>query len=625
MTEISIFHHSLKGLFRAVCLGSHMFTKSILNDIRDRIPITTLIGERVSLKKAGRNFKGLCPFHNEKSPSFNVNDEKGIFHCFGCGEGGDIFQFVMKFDGIGFAEAVKYLADRTGVELPRDTNPALKAAEDESAKKKRYLLRINEVARDYFASRLLDERAGAKARGYLQQRGLSEEFWTQLFLGYADNAWDSLVGHLSEKGAPLELAAELGLIKKRDGGGYYDFFRDRLIFPIVSPRGETLAFSGRDISEGGEAAKYLNSPDSAIYHKSNCVLGLNVAQTAIRNENLVILVEGNMDMASLHQAGIANVVAPLGTALTAGHLKLLKRYTRNMMVVFDGDEAGSRAAVRSLEVFIEEGLSPRVVPLPDGEDPDTLIKKDGADGFRKRIAAAPSLFEYVVDRTIAETGADAAGKVQAMAKIIPILKGIADPAEQGIYTRHLARRLDADEGSIRKSMAKTGVRTKMPGALTGKEMAEEKIKHPLSPPAKVSAEGMLIEILLRRPESAASIFGEISPESFEDAWCRTVAGMLHEQWKLSGAVDISAIIDGISDSELAAQLRQISLDADRWNEDEVADLTDDCLSRITERPALARMERINDDIRIAEMSGDEKKLMELLVEKRTLAEELRGR
>nr|HPM42139.1 DNA primase [bacterium] len=300
-----------------------MFSKQLLADIKDRTSIVGYIGERVPLKRAGRNYKGCCPFHNEKTPSFNVSDEKGIFHCFGCGEGGDVIQFVMKFDGLSFAEAVRHLAGRAGVEIPAALDPREAEKEEESSRKKRYMLRINEIARDWFMGRLVDAKAGAAARKYLQDRGISEEIWKQHFLGYADNSWDALLHHLEEKRAPRDLAEELGLLKRREGGGCYDFFRDRIIFPIVSARGEVLGFSGRAL-RADEGAKYINSPDSLIYHKSNCVYGMNRAQGPIRAADNAVLVEGNVDLISLHQAGVENVVAPLGTALTAGHVRLLK-------------------------------------------------------------------------------------------------------------------------------------------------------------------------------------------------------------------------------------------------------------------------------------------------------------
>ncbi|HPQ80321.1 MAG TPA: DNA primase [bacterium] len=585
-----------------------MFSKRLLADIKDRISIVGYIGERVPLKRAGRNYKGCCPFHNEKTPSFNVSDEKGIFHCFGCGEGGDVIAFAMKFDGLSFSEAVRHLAGRAGIEIPANLDPKEAAREEESSRKKRYMLRINEIARDWFASRLSDENVGAKARRYLQGRGISEEIWKQHFLGYADNSWEMLSAHLAAKGAPVSCAAELGLVKKRDGGGHYDFFRNRIMFPIISARGEVLGFSGRAL-DGDEPAKYINSPDSLIYHKSNCVYGLNRAQGAIRTADCAVLVEGNIDLIALHQAGLENVVAPLGTALTAGHVRLIKRMTRNITVVFDGDEAGRRAAARALEVFLAEGVSPRVAPLPGGEDPDSLVKKEGAEAFRKRLAAAPPLFEYFVERTIESTGGDSAGRSAAMGAIVPMLRALTDPAERGIYVRHVARRIDVAESAV-ESAVKSG---RMPASVVGKQAPQMQDK---TPP---SAERMLAELMISRPESADRIFDELSPDDFADPWCKTVANLVYRFRGENRGLKLADVMEGVEDAELSLQLRQIAMEGERIADEDVADLIADCTAAIRRRPSLARLEELNDEIRRAENEGDDARLMKLLEEKGALA------
>lgn len=596
-----------------------MFPKTVLNDIKDRVSIVAYIGERIPLKRAGRNFRGLCPFHQEKTPSFNVSDDKGIYHCFGCGEGGDLFQFVMKFEGLPFAEAVRTLAVRAGIELPRNIAPEVVAAEEESVRHKRLLYRVNEIARDWFCARLMDSHGGAGARAYLQRRGISQEISTQHFLGFADNSWDALSAQLKDKGVPLELAAELGLLKRRDGGGYYDFFRNRIIFPIVSMRGEVLGFSGRTLEVGGETAKYLNSPDSLIYHKSTCVYGLNRAAGAIRSEDQVLLVEGNIDLIALHQAGMAQTVAPLGTALTAGHVRLLARQTRNMVVIFDGDAAGVRAAVRSLEIFFEEGLSPRVVPLPAGEDPDSLVRKEGGDAFRRRIAAAPPLFEYVIDRVLSETGADAAGAVAATGRILPLIRIVKDPAARAVYLRSVARRLDLDPQALQRSLNEGGGR---PRAAAD----DARAPHPVVPRGPVGArsiERTIVELLLSRPELAEESMGVIDPERFEDAWCKAAVQLLMECWQREGRIRIDDFVEGIGDPEFAVQLRQLSIEGGPWENEEAPHLLRDCLRLLAERPAAQRFEQINDDIRRAEAEGDEARTMELLVEKASLAVQIK--
>lgn len=593
-----------------------MYNKSILNEIRDRISVVAFIGERIPLKRAGRNFKGLCPFHNEKTPSFNVSDEKQIYHCFGCGEGGDIFSFVMKFDGIGFAEAVRYLAGIAGVELPRDESPVDRAKEDVREKRKRMCLRINEIARDFFHAQLMDDQKGAPARKYLQLRGISGENITQHFLGFADNSWESLSRHLDAKGVPLDLAGELGLVKSKDGGGHYDFFRNRLMFPIISHRGDVLGFGGRTLGgekgdKGDDVAKYMNSPDSLVYHKSSCVYGLNRAAGEIRNEDAVILVEGYMDLIALNQAGIMNVVAPLGTALTEGHVKLIGRYTRNMLLVFDGDEAGSKAAVRSLQLFIELGTMPRVVVLPEGDDPDTFVRRQGGEEFRSLIKNATSLFEFFVDRTVQRTGLDAAGKVAAVSKIAPMLKLMSNPVERSVYGRAAAARIGVEEGDMAKAVG---------GAVqqTAQIIARASLKGASTADANFSAERMLVKTMLCHPKTIRGVFEKIEPATFKDDWCRTVANVLFGEAKKGEDIGIGDVLDGIEDVELSSGMRAMAIGENGCEETDVEDLVNDCVKKLRGRPRLERLNAINDDIRRAETSGDEKRLFELLREKREL-------
>jgi DNA primase len=607
-----------------------MYSRAILDDIRGRISIVAVVGERIPLKRAGRNSIGLCPFHSEKTPSFNVNDEKGIYHCFGCGEGGDVFQFLMKFEGMGFTEAVEQLAAKAGVALPIDTDPRERAAEEEAAKRRKRLIRVNEIARDFFQGALADGERGKAARNYLSGRGIAAERITQHFLGYADNSWDALARHLEAQGVPLTLAAELGLVKAREaGGGYYDFFRHRIVFPILSPRGEVIGFGGRALEggiDGEPAAKYLNSPDSPIYHKSNCVYGLDRTAGAIRAADQAALVEGYMDFIALHQAGIQNVVAPLGTALTPGHIALVARLTRAMVLVFDGDEAGQRAGMRALPLFLEAGLMPRVVVLPPGEDPDTLVRKEGAEAFRRRIAAAKPLFEHFVEATVARTGLDSAGKVAALRQIAPLVARVGDPVEAAVLRQHVARRLDVEEQSVaRASAAAPRERRKAAERAEASRAGQAREQDAAADDADRRAERLLIQAMLAEPARMSEVFETVGPAQFDDEWCRTVAGLLLAAWRETEAVDIGALIDGLADDELASQLRAMALG--RGSEDPAAteELVRDCVERLRARPTVARLAAINEELRRAEGDGDDGRVLALLAEKRALVNQVHGR
>ncbi|MBI2342767.1 MAG: DNA primase [Deltaproteobacteria bacterium] len=367
--------------------GWGMYPQAVIQELKERLSIVTMIGEIVPLKKAGRNYRGLCPFHQEKTPSFHVHEEKQIFHCFGCGEGGDLIHFFMKRDGRTFREAVEYLAQRAGVELPAVGSEAAEVLQQRRRQEK-LLLRVNVVAAEYFQQALMDVE---RPRIYLESRGYRDAgFFTQHLLGYADDRWDSLVHFFQQRRVPMELAVHVGLIKKRpQKEGHYDFFRDRLIFPIRDSHGAIVAFGGRDLGDGeADGAKYLNTAESPIFHKGEMLYGFPMAADAMRRADRALVVEGYLDVLALHRVGLEETVAPLGTALTAGHLRQIVRYTKNIWLLFDADAAGQRAAKRVLPLFLPLELVPRMVILPASEDPDSYAAKAGLEALRQLIDGA---------------------------------------------------------------------------------------------------------------------------------------------------------------------------------------------------------------------------------------------
>ncbi len=572
--------------------------------------MSSLVGERIPLKKSGRNLKGLCPFHNEKTPSFMVSDEKQIFHCFGCGVGGDAFSFVMKYEGLAFAEAVKALADRCGVTIPEEELRGTPQDADQ-VRQKKLMLRVNALAAEWFARRLTDEGIGEQIRKYLISRGIKSEIWTQLNLGAADKRWDALCGHLTDRGVPLALAAELGLIRRRPSGdGYYDFFRGRLIFPIFSPRGEIVAFGGR-VLEGDDEAKYLNSPDSMIFHKSMSVYGLNWAAEHIRRNDQVMIVEGYMDVIGLMQSGIRNVVAPLGTALTSGHIRLLARTTKNMVLIFDGDEAGGRAAMRVFPLFLELGYMPRVAVLPRGEDPDSLVRKEGAEALRDVVDRSQSLFEYFVNETVTSTGRDAAGVVKALATLVPLLKAVRDPVAQAVYRDCVAKMLDVPGTLIREAVGggERAVRALFKDATRS---------HPIALP---SAERLLIELMVQMPDLAPRALKALRPEDLADEFSRTIMALFQKNYELTERVNIGDVLDGLADPEVEQEMRSIAMSSEKVSRDEADQVLSDCIRSIKQRPQRESMRELSELIRIAESRGDEEQLLDLLRRKKELAVE----
>lgn len=587
-----------------------MYPQSVLDDIRDRVSIAALIGERVPLKKAGRNYKGCCPFHNEKTPSFVVSDEKRIYHCFGCGEGGNVFNFFMKFDGLSFRESVEMLASRAGVRLPV-LGTADKRKDDELSQKKRLSYRVNQIVAEYFNRNLKDPKKGEAARNYLESRGIFLEKNEQLFLGYAEDSWDGLVRHLREKKVPLDLAAELGVVKKRADGGYYDFFRHRVICPVImpGPGGEqrVVAFSGRTFgrprtAEGREEpAKYINSPESLIYHKSYTVYGLGDAIDAIRKEDRVIFVEGNLDVVRLHQEGMANSVAPLGTALTSGHLRLLGRFTKNFVVIFDGDEAGYKAAARSLPVFLEEGAVPRMVALQNGEDPDSFVRENGPDALRRLIEGSGTLFEWLIDITAARRGKGTDGKVKVVEELKPLFSMLRNPVETALYRKRLAASLGLEEAVIAAS-------------LSGRKL---EIKEGAVRASGNRAERMLLEVLLTYPETMAEVAGVIGPEDFSDGSYQTIARLILDEFGQNGRIDVGRLSGIIADEELRSEVLALAMADNKYEEPALA--VKDCLKSIRRSAARRRLQELSEKMTATK---DDAQLASLMKEVQEINREL---
>ena len=370
------------------------FDNSKIEEIKNRVDIVELVSEYLTLKKAGRNFTGLCPFHQEKTPSFTVNREKQIFYCFGCGEGGNVITFLMKIADKTFPEAIKDLAEKTGVVLPPISSGKEGRQKDLL---KESIINLNLRAAQQF-SRNLFSAAGVTARKYLQERGIADDVVKQFRLGYVPDTWRSLTEYIEESGLSLKLAEQAGLIIAGKEGSFYDRFRGRLIFPIENIFGEIVAFGGRILDKG--EPKYLNSPESPVYIKGKNLYGLNKAKEEIRKKGFALIVEGYFDLISLWNAGIGNVVATLGTALTREHLELLRRYTIEVVAFFDPDEAGKKALDRSLELFLSAQMRARALILPGKCDPDEYVRKFGKEKMEELISHAQPLSDYYIENVL---------------------------------------------------------------------------------------------------------------------------------------------------------------------------------------------------------------------------------
>jgi len=443
-----------------------------LDGLRDQADMVRLLSDYVPLKKAGRSWKGLCPFHKEKTPSFHVDEVKGLFYCFGCREGGDLFAFMMKMEGLSFPEAVRAVAERCGVDLPTEAR-ASGGEEDVRSR----LLEANSRAAAWY-HRNLWSTVGERACAYLQDRGLDRETLETFGVGYAPPGWEGLMRALGRDFRPQELEAAGLVVARRQGGGHYDRFRDRILFPIRNLRGQVLGFGGRIMpgEREREEPKYLNTPETAVYRKGRVLYGLEVARAHARETGEAILVEGYTDVISLHQHGIGGAAGVCGTALTAEQAGLLARFARTVYVNFDADAAGRSAALRGLELLLETGLDVRAVLLPQGEDPASFLDREGAEAYRERLDAATDLLAFFLDG--AATRGDLRsprGKVAVIEEVLPLVARVPDRILRSEFASRLAERLQIDDGvvleRVRRALAAGRDRLEEPGP--GREPARE--------------------------------------------------------------------------------------------------------------------------------------------------------
>jgi DNA primase len=417
-----------------------------LLEIKDAARIEEVVGQYVKLTQKGKNLLGLCPFHADTAPSFTVAPEKGIFHCFGCGAGGNVFSFLMQHQRLSFPEAVQELARRYGIPI---TFKELGPEGAQQAKKRALAFEVNAMAAAFYTATLASAE-GAPGRAYLKKRGLTPEIIRKFQLGYAVDEWDALRRHLQNRGISLELAQEVGLLMPRAQGGFYDRFRKRIIFPIFDRQSRVIAFGGRIVGEG--EPKYLNSPESLLYSKGRTLYGLPQAAEALRASGVALVVEGYLDLIALQVHGIGNVLATLGTALTREQVRLLKSLAEKVVLVYDGDAAGARAMMRAFPLFVQENLAVRALPLPAGMDPDNYVHAHGADLFRTAWEAAQPWFIYLLEDLITTHGLDIEGRVRVLEELRPYVQALTEPVERDLWLKHTGERLGVDEGVLRQSL-----------------------------------------------------------------------------------------------------------------------------------------------------------------------------
>lgn len=517
-----------------------------IEEIRSASNIVHYIGQFVNLKKAGRNFKGLCPFHSEKTPSFMVSPEKQIYHCFGCGKGGNIFSFIMDYEKLPFSEALARAADFCGIELPapdRETH--------EKADFFQQLYGINDRCCTFFQN-MLGLPRNKIHMDYFLNRGLSPETVSRFRLGYAPDSFDQLLNYLKKEGLSLEHAVRLGLIQKRDRGeGYYDKFRHRIIFPFINITGKIVGFGGRKLTEE-QQPKYLNSPESPVYKKGELLYGLHQAIRPVREADFVILVEGYFDLLRLVESGIRNSVASSGTALTESQAKLIRRYTRNVYVAYDGDDAGIKAAIRVAHVLENQDLNAFIIPLPQGEDPDSMIQSEGGAAFEKLISKRLSPVEFELNRFFSHHPSPTAeDKERLIRDMFQILIDQPNRIKTGLILHQLSDRLEISESLLidQYNRLKRYPKRNVSNSSNTKEPA---VEVPIQKGA-FKAEQALISLLLSDDAAVRSfVLEHVSAEIFENEELRELFNIILNEIEETGHVGLS---DLLSDESMDARIR----------------------------------------------------------------------
>lgn len=522
----------------------NLIPENIIEEIRSRTDIVEIVSDAVVLKKAGKYFKGLCPFHSEKTPSFTVSPEKQIYHCFGCAAGGNVFKFLMETQSLPFVEAVKILASKAHVSIP---SPARSPYQDKKEKERETILKANRLATEYFTATLNHPQRGKKAREYLESRHFRGEILTQYQLGWCTPNWQDLMTALGEKTSHPDLE-KAGLIKQKDGGNsYYDRFRARLMIPLKDLYGNTIGFGGRIIGEG--EPKYLNSPETPLYKKGKVLFGMHLAKESMRRENLAILVEGYFDQIRARDKGIHNVVATCGTALTTEQAGLLKNHVKNVVLVFDSDTAGKLAAQRGYEVLVEKDLNINIVLLPKGHDPDSYILEYGPEKFLQLIKnSRPFVESYIDGVSVRGNLKTPSGRMDVVNRVLPLLAKIKNNLERSEWMKYLSEKAGVEDMALLKELKKSLAQNQT-------QMKPTETRSPEKP----NPEFYLIHLMLSDQQVAKEIRKTVPLEEFNNPDFRQIGEMVYRIIDTEQPIQLDRLMDQTERPEIRALLSKIGL------------------------------------------------------------------
>ncbi|MFO7600422.1 MAG: DNA primase [Candidatus Desulfacyla sp.] len=533
-------------------------TSSAKEEIKRAADIVQVIGQYVQLKKAGKNFMGLCPFHAEKAPSFTVSPDRQMFHCFGCKKGGDVFAFWMEYHGVTFPEALKDLAERYNITI---TEAFSSDEEKKRTQIRETLFDINETAARYFQE-ALGQTAGNPAIEYLKRRALSKKIIWEFRLGYAPDTWDGLTHYLKSRRIDLEMAAQAGLIIPKKGGGYYDRFRGRVMFPIFNLRGQVIGFGGRVLNDA--MPKYLNSPETLLFHKGEFPYGLHASYQAIRQRGATVIVEGYMDLLALREHGLEEVVATLGTALTHDHIRKIKGYAREAIVVFDSDEAGRVAALRSLPLFLNEGLPARAVALPHGHDPDSFVNENGLPAFLALLEKAAPMFDFFLDQKLSLAGSDIEGKVTVLKEILPVLAQLRNRAQGSLYAGRLSERI-----GIKEDVILSELRAVAKGLSEGGLEKDLKERVAASEAKQRIGDVQLLNLLVHHPVAVTGLLDTDCMRLLSDATTSQIVKRIFEKYRQEGRFSPEHLEESLESEEVRIRFREALVADSIYSDQEV--------------------------------------------------------
>ncbi len=571
-------------------MGRGLISDEIINRIKDKVDISDIVAQHVSMTKAGQNFKGRCPFHQDKTPSFTISPSKQIFHCFGCGAGGDVFNFLTRITGASFPEVVRDLGRKVGIEVQessdRSSPVAAQTARIES---------LNQAVVGWLRQNLNDPKLGEEARAYLVGRGMTDATLEQFAVGFAPNEWDGLSKVLMKQGFTAAELAMAGLTVAREhASGSYDRFRARVMFPITDLRKRVVGFGGRILGEG--TPKYLNSPDTPLFKKGQTLYALDLAREAVARLKTVIVVEGYFDAVALHQAGLTHTVATLGTALTAEHIQVLRRFASKVVLLFDPDQAGVRAALRGLDLFVNSGLGVKVVTLPAGEDPDTYVRKEGPEAFARLEERAPSLLDFALEHSVSTAESSTIeGRIRSVDDVLRILQKSEHPIEREERIRVVAERLGVSQQRLIErypALVQSEGRRPIAAPSLGSTSATFK---------GASEERDLVYLLLHGQLTSADV-KRLQPEAFSVPACRFLIETALSCLDRDGRVGIRSLLDAVVDHPDCGSLAtELSMREDHF--DDVRAHVAGCLETLDRKRAEAMFRDLIAQLKAAEREG----------------------